>query len=103
MGFDAAAAHHMALLAMEQFGCSLASFGPPYAPAASEAAMRRLLARRKVPIWMASRMALAAADIPASWDVDVGQPRGLAGGPHRRETRAPGQGRGGAHAARVGL
>jgi aspartokinase-like uncharacterized kinase len=69
MGFDAAAAHHMALLAMEQYGCSLASFGPPYAPAASEAAMRRLLARRKVPIWMASRMALAAADIPASWDV----------------------------------
>jgi aspartokinase-like uncharacterized kinase len=69
MGFDARAAHHMALLAMEQFGCALASFGPPFVPAATEAAMRRLLARRKVPIWMASRMALSAADIPASWDV----------------------------------
>jgi aspartokinase-like uncharacterized kinase len=69
MGFGDRAAHHMALLAMEQFGCSLASFGPPYAPAASEAAMRRLLARRQVPVWMPSRMALAAADIPASWDV----------------------------------
>ncbi len=68
MGFDARAAHHMALLAMEQYGCSLASFGPPFVPAATEAAMRRLLAGRKVPVWMASRMALAA-DLPASWDV----------------------------------
>ena len=68
IGFDDEAAHHMALLAMEQYGCALASLDRALVPADSLAAIRQALAAGKVPVWMPSRMALAA-DIPASWDV----------------------------------
>jgi aspartokinase-like uncharacterized kinase len=69
MGFDDAAAHHMALLGMEQFGRALASFDARLSPADSMAALRRALCDRKVPVWLPTRMTLAAADIPASWEV----------------------------------
>jgi dihydroneopterin aldolase len=69
IGFDDAAAHHMALLAMEQYGRALVSRDPRLAPAGSASAMRRILADRRVPVWFPTRMALCAADIPASWDV----------------------------------
>jgi dihydroneopterin aldolase len=69
MGFDDAAAHHMALLGMEQFGRALASFDARLMPVDSIAAVRRVLRDRKVPIWLPTRMTLAAADVPASWDV----------------------------------
>src|SRR2546423_12784218 len=62
MGFDDRAAHHMALIAMEQYGCALASLGRRLAHAASMAAIRRALGARKVPVWSPTRMALAAAD-----------------------------------------
>src|ERR671935_1882325 len=51
MGFDDAAAHHMALLAMEQYGRALVSVNGALAPASSLAAIRRLLSTRKVPVW----------------------------------------------------
>src|SRR5215469_6485309 len=51
MGFDDAAAHHMALLGMEQFGRALASFDARLMPVDSIAAVRRVLRDRKVPIW----------------------------------------------------
>jgi 5-(aminomethyl)-3-furanmethanol phosphate kinase len=69
MGFDDRVAHHMALIAMEQYGCALASLGRRLAPAASVAAIRRALGARKVPVWSPTRMVLAAADVPCSWDV----------------------------------
>ena len=69
MDFDDAAAHHMALLGMEQFGRALASFDARLSPADSIAALRRGLRDGKVPVWLPSRMTLAAADVPASWDV----------------------------------
>ena len=69
MGFDGAAAHHMAMLGMEQFGYALASFEERLAVADSVAALRRALAAGKVPVWLPARMAMAAADIPASWQV----------------------------------
>ena len=69
MGFDDAAAHHMALLGMEQFGRALASFDARLAPVDSIAAVRRGLRDGKVPVWLPSRLTLAAADVPASWDV----------------------------------
>ena len=40
MGFDDRAAHEMALLAMEQYGCALASLGAGWRLAASAAAIR---------------------------------------------------------------
>ncbi|HLH88517.1 MAG TPA: dihydroneopterin aldolase [Xanthobacteraceae bacterium] len=69
MGFDDAAAHHMALLAMEQLGHALASFDARLSPADSVAELRRRLRDNKVPVWLPTRMTLAAADVPASWDV----------------------------------
>jgi aspartokinase-like uncharacterized kinase len=68
IGFDDAAAHHMALLAMEQYGCALTSLNAALVPADSLVAIQQALAAEKVPVWMPARMALAA-DIPASWDI----------------------------------
>jgi 5-(aminomethyl)-3-furanmethanol phosphate kinase len=69
MGLDDRAAHQMALLAMDQYGCALASLGERLAPAASAAAIRRILLDGGVPVWSATRMVLAARDIPWSWSV----------------------------------
>jgi 5-(aminomethyl)-3-furanmethanol phosphate kinase len=69
MGFDEAAAHHMALLAMEQYGRALVSLNDTLALASSVAAIRRLLSARKIPVWAPTSMVLARADIPSSWDV----------------------------------
>jgi dihydroneopterin aldolase len=69
MGFDDAAAHHMALLAMEQYGRALMSLNDALALAPSLAAIRRLLSARKIPVWAPTGMVLGRADIPSSWDV----------------------------------
>jgi aspartokinase-like uncharacterized kinase len=69
MGFDDRAAHHMAVLAMEQFGCALESLHERFGRAQSIAAIRRTLSGRRVPVWSPTRMVLAAPEIPASWDV----------------------------------
>ena len=69
MGFDDRAAHHMALLAMEQYGRALVSLSETLALASSLAAIRRLLSGRSVPVWAPTRMVLDQVDIPSSWDV----------------------------------
>jgi dihydroneopterin aldolase len=68
IGFDDAAAHEMAMMAMSQFGRALASLRPGFELAASEQALRDALARGVTPIWSPERMALAAG-LAASWDV----------------------------------
>lgn len=67
--FDDATAHHLALLAMEQYGLMLAGLQPRLRPAASRAAIRRVLAGGEVPIWLPTRMALGRPEIPESWDM----------------------------------
>ena len=69
MGLDDRVAHHMALLAMDQYGCALASLERKLIPAASATAIRRVLLDGGVPVWSATRMVLGAEDIPWSWDV----------------------------------
>jgi 5-(aminomethyl)-3-furanmethanol phosphate kinase len=69
IGFDDAAAHHMALLAMEQLGRALASLDGRVSLADSTAALRRCLRENKAAVWLPTRMALGAADVPPSWDV----------------------------------
>jgi 5-(aminomethyl)-3-furanmethanol phosphate kinase len=69
MGFDDRAAHHMAVLAMEQYGRALASLGSVFLPAESAGAIRRHLAAGRIPVWMPSAMALSADDLAQSWDV----------------------------------
>jgi dihydroneopterin aldolase len=69
MGFDDAAAHHMALLAMEQFGLALASKRPGLRIAASRDAIVATLRKGEVPVWAPAEMALRVKEIPATWDV----------------------------------
>ncbi len=69
MGFDDGAAHHMALLAMEQYGRALIGLNCLLSPADSADAIRRGLAAGRVPVWMPARMVLGAIDIAPSWDV----------------------------------
>ena len=69
MGYGDAVAHHMALLAMEQYGRALASLRPSFRIAASTTAIRRALRDDRVPVWAPTAMVLRASEIPASWDV----------------------------------
>lgn len=69
MGFDDRAAHEMALLAMEQYGCALASLAAGWRLAASEAAIRDVLREGGVPVWSPTPMLRDADDVPWSWDV----------------------------------
>jgi dihydroneopterin aldolase len=69
MGFDDRAAHRMALLAMEQYGCAIKSLHEALSLADSLDSIRRGLADGKVPVWLPTPMALSSADIPHSWDV----------------------------------
>ena len=69
MGFDDRAAHEMALLAMEQYGCALASLGAGWRLAASAAAIRDVLHAGGVPVWSPTAMLRDANDVPWSWDV----------------------------------
>jgi aspartokinase-like uncharacterized kinase len=69
MGFDDRAAHHMALLAMEQFACALAGLRPSLTLADSAAAIRAALRAGAVPVWVPTRMVLKAKEVPPRWDV----------------------------------
>jgi dihydroneopterin aldolase len=69
MGFDDRAAHEMALLAMEQYGCALASLGAGWRLAASAAAIQDVLRENGVPVWSPTPMLRDANDVPWSWDV----------------------------------
>src|SRR5262245_54405339 len=69
IGFKDAVAHHLALLAMEQFGQVLASLSPRLCLADSGAAIRRLLRAGNVPVWSPVRMVLRTPEILPSWDI----------------------------------
>jgi 5-(aminomethyl)-3-furanmethanol phosphate kinase len=69
IGFDDRAAHHMALLAMEQYGCALTSLHQGYVLADSLTAICRAARDGRVPVWCPARMTLPATDIAWSWDV----------------------------------
>ena len=69
MRFDDKAAHHMAVLAMEQYGRALASFNSALSLADSADAIQRDLSEKRVPVWMPSAMVLTATDIAQSWSV----------------------------------
>jgi aspartokinase-like uncharacterized kinase len=69
IGFSDAAAHHLALLAMEQFGWALASLNPNFRVADSANAIESVLRAGNVPIWSPVKMVLDCREIPPSWDV----------------------------------
>ncbi len=68
-GFSDAEAHRRALRAMERFGAVLAGHSARFVPAALRGDIAGALEAGKIPVWLPSVMALAAPDIPASWDM----------------------------------
>src|SRR5947209_15095766 len=68
MRFDDAAAHRMALLAMEQYAIACASSFPD-ALLVSEEAQLRLIGEGRIAFWLPTRMTLGADDLPESWQV----------------------------------
>ena len=69
MGYGDDAAHHMAILAMVQFGLALVSLGTRMVPAHSEAEMTAALEAGKIPVWMAAQSAVEAPEIARDWSV----------------------------------
>lgn len=67
--YDDAAAHFMALLAMEQYGHVLQSLQPNLVTASTELEIAERSWQHRAIVWMPSRMVLADEDIPQSWDV----------------------------------
>lgn len=67
VGYDNDAAHHMAILAMEQFGHALISLGTRLVPCATEKAIEEALAENRVPVWMPAKLVLRAGDIGHDW------------------------------------
>ena len=69
IGYDDEAAHHMAILAMEQFGRALVSLGERLVPAATEDAIIKAVEAGMIPVWMPAKLTLRAGEIGADWRV----------------------------------
>ncbi|WP_244490728.1 amino acid kinase family protein [Aureimonas frigidaquae] len=69
IGFDNDAAHHMAILAMEQFGRALVSLGERLVAVATREAILREIEAGNIPVWMPAKLALRAGEIPRNWSV----------------------------------
>jgi aspartokinase-like uncharacterized kinase len=69
MGFDDAAAHRMALLAMNQYAIALAGLARRLLLAEDPAAIGAALAGGRVPVWCPWPMLRDAPDIEQSWNV----------------------------------
>lgn len=67
--FSDPVAHHMALLAMQQYGLLLADLHPGLVPVANAPALRIALRTGQTPVWLPATMALADPDIEQSWRV----------------------------------
>jgi aspartokinase-like uncharacterized kinase len=63
------AAHRMALLSMDQFGLLLCDLEPRAVPVRTLAQARAAARSGRLPVFLAARLAAAARDLPASWDV----------------------------------
>lgn len=68
-GYDDAAAHAMALLAMEQFAHVCLALEPTLLPVRSPREIAQCADQGKAGVWLASAMVLADKTIPAHWGV----------------------------------
>ncbi|WP_038361566.1 aspartate kinase [Bosea sp. 117] len=68
LGFGDAAAHHMAILAMEQTALALADLAPGLVPCADAGAIAQAHRAGRAALWRPAAMA-RAAQVPASWEV----------------------------------
>ena len=69
VSFSDAAAHAMAILAMEQFGVLLCDLNKRFIAARTREDMVEAAARGHIPVWLPSVMTRGRGDIPQSWDV----------------------------------
>lgn len=69
MGYGDEAAHHMAILAMEQFGLALVSLGTRMVPVSSRVELFDALKAERIPVWMPARAVIDAPDIARDWTV----------------------------------
>lgn len=67
--YDDVSAHHMALLAMEQFGVMMTGLRPELVAARSLADIAATLDGARVPVWLPRDMVLANPGLPACWDL----------------------------------
>lgn len=64
-----AACHHMAILAMEQTTIAFADLAPDLMLADTPEAVAEAHAQGRAALWLPARMALAARELPESWDL----------------------------------
>ena len=69
IGYDDEAAHEMAILAMEQFGCALVSLASRLVKAGTTEAIMKALDEGRIPVWMPRDAVLADPSIPKDWCV----------------------------------
>jgi 5-(aminomethyl)-3-furanmethanol phosphate kinase len=67
--FSDAAAHRMAVLAMEQYALMLCGIRKELIPAANVSEMHHVLSQNQVPVWLPSIMLMREADVARNWDV----------------------------------
>lgn len=65
--FSDPTAHHMALLAMHQYGLMLCDLSERLVPATSELTIRSTLAAGLRPVWLPAPMTSSAAELETSW------------------------------------
>ncbi len=68
-GYDDAAAHRMAVLAMDQYALAMKSLEPELVTASSELEIAERSWQHRAILWMPSLMVLADETIPMSWSV----------------------------------
>ncbi|HEY9098352.1 MAG TPA: aspartate/glutamate/uridylate kinase [Thiobacillus sp.] len=68
-GISDAAAHHMAMLAMEQYGLMLCALEPGLVPADNLKSIEKALSEGATPVWLPARMCRNSPDIPENWTV----------------------------------
>jgi 5-(aminomethyl)-3-furanmethanol phosphate kinase len=67
--FDDSTAHHLAILAMEQFGRVLCAIQAGLVPVGSRTTLRAAVREGATPVWMPTAMTLGEGAIAQSWDV----------------------------------
>ena len=69
LGFNEAAAHRMALLAMEQYAVAMSGIEPRVCMASSPITIERALIRNQAVVWRPSAMVRGRPEVAESWDV----------------------------------
>lgn len=69
LGFGDAAAHRMALLAMDQLAWAVAGLRAGLEVGATEGELRRILSQGRVAVWAPFALTAGRRDIPESWSV----------------------------------